>query len=187
MNDSGKPRLQGATNMKLKNADGVCVLPREQTLTHGEDWSSLGVAAQVIAQAGRRSGVNIPPPVIPMLTPPVNDTADSDYAADLCVRFGALPCVEGKMSQRWALSTGSKPGDGSATTIRSAVSNGTNHSGWSTDNCGWGGSIGVTVQSQPIPSTCLPLPPPSYVPNATDGSCVGTYPQAFLLRANGTI
>ena len=200
MNDSGLPNLQGATNMKLHDEKGVCIMPNVSTLAAGEDWS--GSAAEVVAQAGRRTAAvdSLLPTLTtpPTLTPPVNDSKDNAYMADLCVRFAALPCVEGKLSQRWALSDGVKPppsGGGSSddgwhpTTIRSALSNGTNHSCWVVDNCGWGGKVEVTVQAQAQPSTCLPLPPAGYhVPNASaHGSCDGAYPQAFLLHANGTI
>ena len=193
MNESGLPNLQGATNMKLHDGHGVCITPNVSTLSAGESWT--GLAAEVVAQAGRRTAAVdslLPSLATPGITPPVNDSKDTEYMADLCVRFAALPCVEGKLSQHWVLSDGVAPGDGDKgwhpTTIRSALSSDGNHSCWAVDNCGWGGKIEVTVQAQAQPSTCLPLPPAGYVPNASaHGSCDGAFPQAFVLHANGTI
>ena len=100
MNDSGLPNLQGATNMKLHDEKGVCIMPNVSTLAAGEDWS--GSAAEVVAQAGRRTAAvdSLLPTLTtpPTLTPPVNDSKDNAYMADLCVRFAALPCVEGKLA-----------------------------------------------------------------------------------------
>jgi hypothetical protein len=191
MNDSGKPNLQGATNMKLANEEGVCTTATIETLASDQRWS--GTAAEVVAQAGRRTRDSLPELttlVAPTLSPPVNDSADSEYAANTCTRFGALPCVPGKRSQAWMLSPGHTAGDDSRpTSLRSATSVPANESCWTVDNCGWGGPVEVIVQgTQPTPTVCKALPPSGWLPNASaHGSCMGSFPQAFLLRKNGTI
>ena len=191
MNDSGKPNLQGATNMKLVNREGVCISATMDTLGPGQTWS--GTAADVVAQAGRRTADSLPELsrlVPPALSPPVNDTANYEYGAQTCMRFGALPCVPGKLSQRWMLSPGYTAGDDSRpTTLRPANSVASNESCWTVDNCGWGGPVEILVQGeQPQPTVCAALPPPGWAPNASShGSCTGSFPQAFLLRNNGTV
>jgi hypothetical protein len=180
MNNSGSPSLQGATNKYLNDSKGVCVTPTMETLGLGASWT--GVAADVVAQAGRRLGA-LPPLVAPTVSPPVNQTADNEYMADTCVHFAVLPCVPGKPSQRWVLSEPAfKPGsaDSGPMTIRSAISNGTNQSCWEAANCGWGGTVEVTAQDgETVPTVCEALPPAGWHANASArGSCVDTFPQA---------
>ena len=187
MNDSGLPSLQGATNMKLRNGDGVCVLPNTTVLAPGEAWS--GVAAEVVAQAGRRL-VDLPPLVVPALTAAVNESANNAYMADLCVRFAALPCVAGKASQRWHLMSGVKPGDGKPTTIRSAIPrNATciqveNGARISDDyDSITNGAKGGCKSELSGPDGCKTLPPA----DGYNGTNACDYDQAFVFNANGTV
>ena len=64
MNATGRPTLQGATNNKIRDDQGVCIEPTMETLGGGESWS--GVAAAVVASAGRRAG-----PLPPLVAPPL--------------------------------------------------------------------------------------------------------------------
>jgi hypothetical protein len=184
--------MQGGTNMKIKQQNGVCIEPTEVTLGEGDVWT--GVAAQVVARAGRRRGVVPPPANEPepiAVSPPINDTKINEYIHDLCVHFAALPCNTSKPSQRWILSDQMyRPGqDSQPTTIRSVSVKQTNASCWTTNNCGWGGAIAVFGEgSSPKAEACQPLPPAGWQPNASaHGGCDDTYPQAFILHANGTI
>ena len=115
-NDSGYPNMQGATNSKLADVDGVCVAPTIVELAPGQPWT--GVAAEVVNGAGRRAvpGALVSPPV----SPPVNETQQQLENMG-CVRFGVRPCSASKASQRWRLLEGVKPGDGQPTTIKSAI------------------------------------------------------------------
>jgi hypothetical protein len=101
-NGSSEPRLQGATNNQLKNADGKCVDPvfhLNLGLSSTDPWPAE--AAAIINNAGRRSGT-LPVPVVLPLSPPVPAHADTVG----CIHFGLLPCAENKPSQRFLLSPG---------------------------------------------------------------------------------
>ena len=57
-NDSGAPNLQGATNAKLHDEDGVCVAATAVELAPGQAWA--GDAADVVKAAGRRTAGPLP-------------------------------------------------------------------------------------------------------------------------------
>ena len=183
-NDSGTPNMQGATNNKLHDKNGVCVAPTIVALAPGAQWS--GVAADVVANAGRRSAP-LPPAVVPALSPPVNETANN-LAKVGCVKFAARACDKSKPSQRWHLSPGVKAGDGKPTGMRSAVPR--NASCVQASNCGVGtkltcdfflnseASSGGSAQGLDA-NGCKPLV------NVTEDSC--GFNQGFTFNKNGTI
>ena len=175
--------MQGATNDKLHNADGVCIAPTIVKLAPGEPWPS--VAADVVASAGRRS-LPLPPLVAPALSPPVNATENQMNTAG-CVKFAARPCDASKLSQRWTLSPGVKPGDGKPTIVKSAIKN--NASCWQANNGGFGttltcdyflntdGAHGGCPSKTAGPDGCKPLPTTPYDPEDKTHQCA--YDQAF--------
>jgi hypothetical protein len=104
-NDSGHPNMQGGTNNKLQNAEGVCTAPTIVELAPGQPWT--GVAADVVQSAGRRATPGAL--VAPAISPPVNKTHQNQPP---CVRFKARPCSATKLSQKWHLMSGVTAGDG---------------------------------------------------------------------------
>ena len=192
-NDSGFPSLQGATNHNLKNADGVCIAASFIELGPGEPWT--GTAADVVSTAGRRA--EIPPPVAPALSPPVNKTANDAHRTS-CVRFAARRCDAARQSQKWLLSPGVEPGDGQPTNVKSAIER--NATCWQAQNGGFGTKIscdfdnnvngahgGCTIPGpagKPGGDACRPLPNASAL-QSMGASCEGS--QAFRFNKNGTI
>ena len=193
-NDSGLPSLEGATNHNLRNAAGVCIAATIVKLQPGQDWS--GTAAEVVANAGRRTA--IPTPVAPPLSPPINATANALNLLG-CVRFAARSCDSAKQSQKWLMSSGVKPGDGQPTNVKSAIPQ--NASCWQANNGGFGNHISCDfdyningahggceipgASGKPGGDACRPLPNASAIESgATDGDyCAGS--QAFRFNPNG--
>eukprot|EP00039_Didymoeca_costata_P028580 m.21525 g.21525 ORF g.21525 m.21525 type:complete len:848 (-) comp7175_c0_seq1:170-2713(-) len=181
-NDSSPPNLQGATNNRLMDADGVCRGPMFVNISDGDPWPAT--AAEVVANAGRRAGP-LPPLQAPPLSPPVNQTKDQMDTIP-CPRFAARPCNPTNPAQQWILNPGVKPGDGQPTGVKSAVPE--NPSCWQSNNCGVGPSITCNEVDNnhdvPVkyPDGCKPLP------NATiiqKDNCA--HNQAFQFNSNGTI
>lgn len=187
-NNSNPPNMQGATNSKLHDADGVCTGPTIVQLQPGQSWS--GIAADVVQTAGRRATPG--QLTVPVLSSPINKT-QNQLDTEACIRFAALPCKDGKPSQRWILSPGAKPGDGKATTIKSAVPN--NATCMQVNNNGFGNKITVNILENTNgahggcaskaagPDGCKPLPIKPFDPESN--GC--DYDQAFVFNANGTI
>jgi hypothetical protein len=189
-NDSGAPNMQGATNSKLHDVNGVCVAPTIVELAPGQQWT--GTAAEVVASAGRRSTPG--PLVAPAVSPPVNAT-QNQLDTQTCMQFGVRPCDKSKASQKWRLMSGVTPGDGRPTTIKSAVEY--NATCMQANNGGFGNGITVDYLSNVdgghggCPSQdmdadgCKPLPTQPYDPNNKTSTC--GYDQAFVFNPNGTI
>lgn len=123
LNDSSLPNLQGATNNNLQDVNGTCTAPIFNRPPAGQVWAEWPAEAQeIVDNAGKRAGAAVPAaPAVPAQTPNV---PAKPPAGGSCLRFGALPCVAGKASQRWILDAGSNPGDGKPTKVKSAVKTG---------------------------------------------------------------